>query len=1588
MTLTTPDNAESHDLQGDGEPPGPFHLESYAHLLQRGPVPVGSGGESGDPAHHTPNSSAAIDAIIVPTIRSAEQLHPAVRLAKQLRCQLIALYTDEFPDGLWDALAEARPGQATALALRSGAGHRLLDIGSAIPQSRVSASTVDISRKCNLGLMIGRSCMWTRMLFLHDDIRKLSADKVSSAAALLSEYPVVGLQVTAFPDASVVGHARRLAGSGRKPFISGGSMLVNPQRMRGFFPPVYHEDWLCILDHLRLGEVAIAGTVAQLRYQPFDTTARAQLQEFGDILASGLLWLVHAQRDWSTDERGYWREATNQQFWRDVLRQRATLLDDLHERLDLVYHHRDQILALESIRAARKRCGELSPDEFVSFIAKWLDRLAIWRERISPLPRADSVAKALAALGLLRTVGLFDDRGGKTRATLTSRIGRARRIGAKARGVFRDDLDETTPSPRLQLSTGPRGADGPGRDPAEDNRVGSPAESADRAENEARRALAQRSFGEAIEFLREAIALDPGRTGRLQPDLDCLSGRPGDSADRRAWRRGLWLALAAGSPLELHNAKPVTVAPPIMPEPAIVTPTISELTSDPPVPVRPEEGGAALEVAFIRLLERFFSLAADDKQIILDRLRRQSSGTQYGHDVQFDCTVAPDNVVRCHVECKNYSRQLQLADVADKILQTQAYWNAKNIDYFVIVTPRAGISNDLDHFIQIWNAGDNSPFRIQVWGPEQKIKEFFALEPSAYQAVYGTGSCPSPDPAAVVARWAGRLAPVLRLPASLSGYLDAPSMHCLPGEDSAHFGGLMDDCVEVDAVDLAGSPLGQLSDVLARWLDDPALQPFLLLGEFGDGKSFACYRLTRLLARRYRQNPAAVPFPIRLALRDLVAAGNPHELLSRRLQALGSDIQDWAHLQILGRTLVVLDGFDEMSAQIDHATVVRNLRLLADCVRYFSASKLLVTSRTHYFETSRMQRRFFEQLGAPGVARLAPLPLNERIEHLQAYAEQHDLSGKFERIRRLYDPIGLAGKPLFLQMIKETLPTLPDEDFDELVLYDASVRDSLERKAEMLEDKGMLTLRKEAIEGMVELLEALAVKLLQTGGQPVDLRTFGADRLDIARVLWKMSEADAGTEQAQDARARLGVRSLLKPSPQAGQPEAWSVTFCHRSMAEYFVARALARALHHDHLAAQDLLSFVILGPEIIDFTALSVNKDGRVADLTRTLAALARSATLGASHGYLGGNAITLTYRGRRRPASHQWAGLDLSYADLSGADLSGADFAGSSLRFATLDNADLSGADLTGCDLTGVRLEETAPVICVAPGRTQGSVLACYGDGTIREWLPRGSRLVPQKLLDGLAGLKFAAWGPYGDLVVVDGRGLSIWEIAADSAARQDAFPIRAGTDHIRLAAGTVSFARTDGHQHLAALVNCDAAEVDAVVTLTHDGPVAFAGNQAATIPMSANAVGLARLHQPDRAPVRLPVADVTAVDMHGGEGDAARLLLADGLGQVTSLRIAPDGEARELSASATQRLHDGPVLSAAFLSADLVATGGLDRSLTICEWDRDHLRILHQLKLILRCAGARTAGVRGEHERHLLEALRARAEADADAAGGSHS
>ena len=420
------------------KPPRPFEAESYTRLLQFPGVParVAAGTQT--------SALPVVDAILVPTIRSAESLRSALRLAKDARCQLVPLYTENFPGDLTSVLGRVRPG-VTPLALPYGMRHEMLDLAARLPQPLMSSSARDISRKRNLGLLIGRMCGWTRMLFLDDDIRMLNVGKLGAAVTLLDKYPVVGLQVHRYPDTSVVGHARRLTGRKQRPFISGGSLLVNPQAVQGYFPPVYHEDWLCVMNHLRLGQVAIGGTVGQRNYKPF-TPQRAMLEEFGDILAAGLLWLVCVNEQASSIDpavdgmssvtvfRDFCHEATRPRFWANILSERSVVLDTLYTILEQRY--KKESSPLKSIEAAQWRRGELQPADFASFTEKWLNSLVDWQARLSQLPRADSVMKALTELGLSHVVRApeADGPGSRVTGTGTTRRAITRRSSA---GVFR-----------------------------------------------------------------------------------------------------------------------------------------------------------------------------------------------------------------------------------------------------------------------------------------------------------------------------------------------------------------------------------------------------------------------------------------------------------------------------------------------------------------------------------------------------------------------------------------------------------------------------------------------------------------------------------------------------------------------------------------------------------------------------------------------------------------------------------------------------------------------------------------------------------------------------------------------------------------------------------------------------------------------------------------------------------------------------------------------------------------------------------------------------------------------------------------------
>jgi len=1033
----------------------------------------------------------------------------------------------------------------------------------------------------------------------------------------------------------------------------------------------------------------------------------------------------------------------------------------------------------------------------------------------------------------------------------------------------------------------------------------------------------------------------------------------------------------------------VEAASPVQPQvPAVSAPRRS-----------PQHSGAVLEQATIDLFAQFFTVEPDT---ILDRLRRQRAGTQFGHDIEAEWTVAGSPAVRCHVECKNLDRRVTVDDIAGKLAQQKYHHRGIQIDHWILISPHHDGANELPGMLEEWNQQGEYPFSIQIWSPENRVREMFALEPAVYEAVYGRPPTQeevdaSSEVSDIIRQ---RLAPKLRVDAVWRRYLEQPGAFCFVNEDSRHFDELYIRHLPLRAADDRGALLdGTLMDQVTEWASDNAAEPMLLIADFGEGKSVFTYCLMRQLSERFRTAPDGALFPLRIPLREFREAGTARGLLERRLAEIGATLADWRTLTKQVRTLVILDGFDEMSADLSPAAITANLRDIRSCLTEFSGSKVLVTSRQRVLDGSRDWKRTLDRLGQPQIMRIASGPRRQRLRYLEQFATDATSAQVLASLHGLYDPIGLAAKPLFLEMIKETLRELPGDTFSEMILYETYINKSLRTKWELLADPDEELTSNELIENLKEILEDVAVRLQETNSAYLYLRDYqDNDRGKIAERLWEMRDQPVPREPflltaQDDATNRVGIRSLLK-AVSAPNAQRWPVDFFHRSMREYFVARSIDRSLATDEKRSRQILSAAPLLPEITHFAAKILRSHQNEAALA-VLEKLARSATIDGDSTYLGGNAFTLLHSAGGLLAGRDWSGLRLDYARLRGVNLEGARFIGSSLRYANLDNANLEGTDLTNADLEGVRLEETSQVLAVT-ALNGNRVIAAYEDRSLRKWhrQPGGdweSQIVAS--LDHKADqLQITAMGR----VLVSGEGmLSVLDIADDIGFRDSAKAYgsirthEASVIHCAFRTNSKCRAAVLGTRHTLFAEEKDNGqlrvtwldrtkarilnELDVDETVTAwtqlDGVLfAFAvPEKIYVVPLLGNDGGKL-----------ITVADpaVTCLSVRAA-GDYVLLAAGHHDGSVGLTRLDPVDTGVVVPQS-TLHLHDGPVTSIFLDTEDQVITGSTDRTLCVTPVSVIQSNsptsdgaesAVQRLHLTLRCRGVRFDGVRTEHEREKL-------------------
>ncbi len=249
----------------------------------------------------------------------------------------------------------------------------------------------DLSAKRNIGLVLSHLLGWSRVLFLDDDITELDPADVLRASGMLSTHAAVGLRIGGFPDHSVVCHAYRQAGGPQQSFIGGGALAVQVERCNSFFPEIYNDDWFFLLDGDKgIQPSASTGRVVQYPYDPFRNPDRARAEEFGDVLAEGIYWLLDQELSLADADQAHWA--------RFLVKRRLFVerVVGMVTAADLEPAERGRRIA--ALKGSLGRLARITPQMCEDYLQAWRTDRQEWQRHLQGLPTGLDRVAALTLL--------------------------------------------------------------------------------------------------------------------------------------------------------------------------------------------------------------------------------------------------------------------------------------------------------------------------------------------------------------------------------------------------------------------------------------------------------------------------------------------------------------------------------------------------------------------------------------------------------------------------------------------------------------------------------------------------------------------------------------------------------------------------------------------------------------------------------------------------------------------------------------------------------------------------------------------------------------------------------------------------------------------------------------------------------------------------------------------------------------------------------------------------------------------------------------------------------------------------------------
>jgi formylglycine-generating enzyme required for sulfatase activity len=243
-----------------------------------------------------------------------------------------------------------------------------------------------------------------------------------------------------------------------------------------------------------------------------------------------------------------------------------------------------------------------------------------------------------------------------------------------------------------------------------------------------------------------------------------------------------------------------------------------------------------------------------------------------------------------------------------------------------------------------------------------------------------------------------------------------------------------------------------IDQFIFRWLKNDDSRQVSILGDFGSGKTTFCRHLAFILAKRHLHDPDNTRVPLLVSLRGSKEPGSIKNIICNYLKhGWGFHIHYELFLRLLksGRIVLILDGFDEMSSQVDHDARTASFEIIGEIAK--SPNKVIITGRPTYFPDLNEMCQIFGACEDSGdiystlehdlqknigikvefetirINEFNNDQVNRLLNSYQSYFTEIGF-GDWRKLRQIinttYNLFELSGRPFLLDLIIKTIPRI------------------------------------------------------------------------------------------------------------------------------------------------------------------------------------------------------------------------------------------------------------------------------------------------------------------------------------------------------------------------------------------------------------------------------------------------------------------------------------------------------------------------------------------------------------------------------------